>query len=560
MRFIHNFSFSIKRFSSEMYFIVKQSFMLRKYLTALVLISLVSCGKDVVIIDEPITPIETENLFEVNLVGFVTDEERTYISDGSVAMDGITLESDQSGFFHFEEVLIGERGKIVEVEKEGLLPTVYRIANHQSLENVVLNLQMIDAPENVSISNSGGTIESGFSVMNIPKNSVEQTTDMIFKSFIGSDANLGNSDPLYFGQTTEYLLKEASFYIDGSSPLSQNFSLEISTDINQLNSIEDLSVYYYDKASLSWKRSENDLIQTSTTISFNCNAYGWWTIARNVPAQYSNLQLDQINGVAISGAESKVSFGDNEYNAQVYYTSTSGTISTYFPLEKRINISMDNGTFKEVLPSGFSKGITTESIEFDAEVQSSFEGKVYACDFSLSDGVVAIVSEGQHKITTIENGHFLGEVFSENETLTLQFYSNEYEFLSDKQSSLEELKNEANNFLSCSDLNDNLTLLNGENLFQDFDMCRVKVRPKETVVIGERSNGDVFLVSFNGEKEGMYDGLIYFPLITDSEVKSDVSINIVLFDEEKKKVGGFIKTEYTNTGQELTISFIGDIE
>ncbi len=91
-------------------------------------------------------------------------------------------------------------------------------------------------------------------------------------------------------------------------------------------------------------------------------------------------------------------------------------------------------------------------------------------------------------------------------------------------------------------------------------MCRVKVRPNETVVIGERSNGDVFLVSFNGKSKGKHNGLFFFPDTLLDDVHSEVIVNIILYDEIENKVGGFINTEYISTGEELSISFIGNIE
>lgn len=536
--------------------------MCRNLTLVFIILVLLSCGKDVVIIEEPNLPPDVDEIVEVNLIGFTTDEERFYIPQGDIEMEGQSVSSDETGFFHLEKVLIGKKGKIVKIKKNNYLPSIYRVVNHQDLENIVLNLSMIQSPDLQVMGASGGAIISDNGVLNVPENTISENTNLTFATFVGDKANSGNSDALLFGVKTEYLLKEASIYLDGTSPLGENLKMEVQLDAKDFKTanISDLSIFQFDNVALTWKEKNLQLNIEGSKISFDIDGYGWWTVAKKVPAQYSKITLQQNDGTKISKAESQISFSEHEQNKTSFYTSASGSISTYFPKDLSINVSLNNNEFKTVLLSGFTEDLTEASIEFDVVVQVAFEGNVYDCEFEYSDGYVALITQGQHKIKEVKNGSFTGEVFLNDDDVVIQFYNTELEFLRDQASTVEELQSEINNFFSCSDLSDNLSVLNGAELFQDFDVCRVKVRPKETVVIGEKDNGEVFLVSFSGEKEGVYDGLIYFPLITDEAVQANVKVNIILFDQLNNKLGGFIKTEYISSGDELMISFIGNIE
>jgi len=323
--------------------------------------------------------------------------------------------------------------------------------------------------------------------------------------------------------------------------------------------IVNLNLFHFDESDFIWKQKSIPLSKSGDQLSFTIDGYGWWTIAERVSAQLGTLKLTQLNDIRVNNAEVNVSFENDTYSGSTFYTSSSGTITAYFPSNKSITASLNKGQLSREFASGFSSGVSTGEIKFEEEIQFSFEGQVYVCDFTFSEGFVAIVADGQHKIVEIKNGIFSGEGFINDINVKLQFYSDNYEFSNSKISDIESLLSEDKSYFACSDLDDNLIVSNGSNLLQDFERCRVKVRPKETVVIGERNNGEVFLVSFEGSKEGVYNGLIYFEEILD-DVKPDVVVNIVLYDEIDNKVGGFIKTEYISTGEELSISFIGNIE
>ncbi len=536
--------------------------MLRKITLFSIIILLTSCGKDVVIVTDEEPPIENDEIFEVNLVGFTTDENRAYLQDVDISLDGKSFNSDESGFFHAEKNLIGRRGRVIQMQKDGYLPSFLRVTNHQSLETIMLNLQLVQAPEKIEIGVSGGNVPNENGELFVSSASISETSDFVFQSFVGNDANIGNQDQLHFGGETEFLLKEASIYVEGSSPLILGSEMEVQLNADNFDVVDvnRLAVFQYDISELRWKQRTMELSQSGNKISFSIDGFGWWTLAEKTEAQYGTLTLSQVNNVEVINAETTFTFGEGDFGGFTLYSSSAGTISTYFPSDKTITASLNDGQYTSESVMGFSVGTNMAFVKFDDEVQVSFEGRVYACDFTFSDGYVAIISEGQHKIKKIENGTFQGEAFAAINEVLLQFYSDEYELQSSKQSNIENLEGETNNFFSCADLNDNLLVSNGTNLLQDFDMCRVKVRPKETVVIGERSNDDVFLVSFGGTHEGVYDGLIYFPEITDNDVGVEVSVNIVLYDEAENKIGGFIKTAYISTGEELSISFIGSIE
>lgn len=536
--------------------------MFKNYIKLTFILFLFSCGKDVVIIEEPTPNEDNDVLFEVNLVGFTTDEQRVYLPEVKLSVDGNEFESDASSFFHVEKLLIGQKGKVVQLEKEGYLPAFHRIQNHNSLEDVVLNLELYKEPVPQEIGNSGGSIEEEGSTLKVGADVFSSDTRILFSSKTGSGKSIGNSDVFYFGEKPEYLIRESSYYVEGDAPIKPGKMLSISTQATGFvtSNISNLSVFHFDEVALRWKQKDISIEQSGNRIEFLIGAYGWWTIAERVPAKYASLNLKQLDGSLVKNAEMQISFVESEFNQTTYYSSKSGSVSAFFPTGKSIFVGLDNGRYMQTMKDGFASGQSEMDINFDDLVQQEFSGKAFTCDFEAAEGYVAILSDGQHKVKEINGGQFDVEAFQEDEQVKLQFYTQEYEYINSRTVEVESLDAGVNNFLSCGDLSDKLTVLNGTDLFEGFENCRVKERPNETVIIGENSVENVFLLSFEGTKEGVYEGLIYFPELTDNEVKSQVMINIVLYDKTENKVGGFIKTENISTSEEITISFIGDIE
>ena len=512
-------------------------------------------------IEEPVASEENDVAYEVNLIGFTTAEDEVYLADGNVTVDGLEIESDETGLFYAEKVLVGKKGKVLQVRKEGFLPGASRIANHGSLEEVVLNLQLPKAPEAITISTAGGSIEDESGKLVVESDATATNADFMFRSFTAGEVNLGNSDQLYIDSEVEVLLKEASFYVNGSEELTTNakLSVELKMDQFKMNDITKLSIFYYDDVNLMWVRKDVPIEQSRNRILLEIAEYGWWTIAQTVEAEYGSLEINQLNAQDLKKAGVNLSYGNDKYSGPTSYTSTSGSISTYFPTGMSLTASLDNGNYESTEPSGITKGVPNVTISFDALVQATFSAKAYACDFSESKGFVAVLNGGQHKIEQLDDGVFQSESFENGEGIRFHFYTEELQYENSSDSDLESILNENNNLFACEDLDDNLVVSDGSDLFEDFDQCRIKVRPKETVVIGERADGEVFLVSFEGQKQGVYNGLFYNEKVLE-DVKSDVVVNIVLYDEEAQKVGGYINTEYISTGEELIISFIGNIE
>lgn len=536
--------------------------MFRKIYLFCFVVLLVSCGKDVVITEGPEIPFEFDETFEVNLLGFTTNQDRDYIANSKILIDGETITSDESAFFYIDKVLVGRKGKIIQFQNEGYLPTVSRVVNHNSLEQVVLNLDMVNEAEPMTISPAGGIVSDENGSLIINNNAIDASANFVFRSFVGESVNTGNEDQLYFGSKTEFLLKAASFYVAGSAPLNTNADLEIQVNASALtnSNVSDLAVFQFDEDELTWKQRDIQISKSGNKVSFSINEYGWWTIAEKVAAKYATLELIQSDDLAISTAEVNISYDGEVNQGSSLYTSTLGSVSTYFPINRSITTSLNDGQYIDEFTAGFTDTDDKGIIKFNEEVQVPFDAKVYSCDFTFSEGFVAVISDGQHKFLEIGDGIVNGESFADDSDIILRFYNKDFQLSNSRESDIETLKSENVSFLSCDDLEDNLVVTNGSSLIEDFDKCRVKVRPIETVVIGERENDDVFLVSFEGDEEGVYEGLLFFfPEIID-DIKSEVEINIVLYDKEDNKVGGFIKTQYISTGEELKISFIGNIE
>ncbi|MDF1697201.1 MAG: hypothetical protein P1U56_15265 [Saprospiraceae bacterium] len=528
----------------------------------LLILFVISCGKDVVIIENPPPPIITDEIYEVNLVGFASDENQEYISQVKIRLDGNDFETDDSGLFYVSKSQIGKRGKVLQVEKDGYLTGFTRIAHHQGLEDINLNVNLLKAPPSVSIGVAGGKLESDAGDLQIGSSAINQTGDFVFRTFFGENTGLGNNDFLYFANEVNYLLKEATFYVDGTAMLNEKANLKIALDKEKFTStdLSSLNLFVFDETDLQWKKKPFQYREENEIIEFEIDSYGWWTIADEVSAVYAQLNVLENDDQLVNSAAASIFFENSNYSGPELYTSLGGSISTYFPIDKSLSVSLNSGAYISEIISGFSVNDLEKNIEFEEDIQVQFEGLVYNCDFTFSDGYYAILTDGQHKVKKISNGLLSGETFTSTDDLVFNFYSEDFTYKSSKQIDLSYLTSNTQSFLSCSDLSDNLIVSNSSELIQDFEMCRVKVRPKETVVIGENSDDEVFLASFEGDGVGTFEGLIYFPLITDNDVQPEVEVNIVLYDESQNKVGGFIRTEYLSTDEELTISFIGNIE
>ena len=512
------------------------------------------------IIEEPSPPDETDNLYEINVLGFTTQPNGIVIPDAVVELEGESTFSDLTGLFHLDKKLVGNKGKVIKYTAEEYLPSYHRLYNYGSLESVIVDLSMIHEKNKVTIGPDGGAITEQYVSVNIDQGVLMNDSEMTFQFLYGEYSNNGNSDPLFLENGVEFLMKEVSLYIMGTSLIntSENINVEIDTEILKSQNVDDLSVFFYDEVDLSWKEKDISLEQIGDKISFSIDTYGWWTIAQKIPAQKGAIKLMEEDNIAVKNSEVLLSFGAGYINRLKYYTDANGRISGYFPQNTTITLVLNNAKFRETLDDGFSEVDLEKEVVLLDDVQFEFSGRVYTCEFDESNGFVAIISQGQHKIESINNGSFDSESFEEDENVTLHFYSETFDYLSTEEVANQSFK-EDKGFISCNDLSDNMTVSDGSNLMLDFDMCRVKVRPKETVVIGEKIGADAFLVSFEGREEGIWDGLFYFPPLLD-DVKSEVTVNVILFDEEENKVGGYIETEYISSGEELVISFIGNID
>jgi len=523
-----------------------------------------ACGEDVVIIEETTPPTKDDELFEVNLVGFTTEKDDLYISDARITIDGMETSSDESSFFYIDKVLIGRTGKIIGFTKEGYLPAFYRIANHNSLEDVMLDLKMVKAENTQMIDASGGEIFDESARLTLAPNTFPNAVEMTFEAFTGAEVNYGNGDQLYMGDQVEYLFKEVSFYVNVSSPLSSNSNMEFSIASNSLNSndISNLSLFHFDEIEQQWTKKNTTLTQSSGRVLAQVDALGWWTLAELIPAQYATLTLTQLNEVGIHTAETKLTFSDQSYFGNTFYTDAKGEITTYWPINTEMRATFNNWEIVSNPSAGLTAGTNSIDIEVAEDVQFSFAGLVYTCDFSFSDGFVAILSNGQHKLRPIVNGSFQSEAFVGDGEAVFQFYNQDLTFSNKRTFELSALQEGQNSFMSCTDLDEKLLVKDGITVLEDFTMCTVKKRPNETVVIAEGENGgvnDSFLLSYDGNGEGTYEGLFYYPDLLD-DVQANVTINIVLDDAVSNKLAGIIRTEYISTGEELIISFIGNIE
>ncbi len=118
---------------------------------------LFSCRKEEVNTNTEIDPIEVDHKFNQTIYGQVKDQLDNPMNNANVKMDGQIFQTDENGFFFFDNIPVGNFGVHISAEKDGYLFGGYRLyANEVGTDFV--NITLMEA-KNIGAFNSASGAE-----------------------------------------------------------------------------------------------------------------------------------------------------------------------------------------------------------------------------------------------------------------------------------------------------------------------------------------------------------------------------------------------------------------
>jgi len=527
--------------------------MLRYTLFFILVILLFSCKNELELIEEIELPEIPNEIFETNLVGFVTDQNRAYLNDVTLIYEGEQILTDENGLFHFEKSLVSPQGKVVKIEKEGYLPLYKRIYNHRSNETITINAQIKAAPDAITIDANGTKIEEGNTILEISPEVFPTNTSLVYYNHFAGEESI-DMDVMIEDVGLFMLNMSQLFYISAGIPFSEVLP-KYSTEIK-----EDEKVYFYDNKNLSWKEIEKNIDRTNNTLEVDIDQYGWWAIGEKLPAHYGTITITQKDNLPIRLSEIVVEHQSSD-NAlkEILYSSSIGKISKFFPSDTRSNLYAEQEQTSLGQVEIFDRIVSEQSLNIDKEITKQIGGGAYDCNLEKSNGQYAVITKRQHFVGPLNNGNFDVDVLAVEDSVQFVFYDDAYNEIEKHKYLIDDVKSVMPSFVLCEN---KLTINSVGTELDAFSECNIKINPNETIVIAEGASLESsFLMSFKGEGAGMYDGLVYSGNSTyGNDLDPNVAVDVKVFDELTNRVAGKLSGILKGSGEMYEVLFIGNRE
>ncbi|MFT4534828.1 MAG: hypothetical protein ACJA1A_001232 [Saprospiraceae bacterium] len=535
-------------------------------LTLITITLFFSCGEDVIGIKDTPIPNEPQEIFEVNVVGYSTDSEHNFLENVDLTINGNLLNTDSTSFFVENKILIGKEGSVIKAQKAGYLPVYKRVYHHRSLEDVVANISMHESPIAQEVSSEGGDVlsDSG-SVLSFDENVFSQSSDVTFYASFDEE-NQVDVDPFIVSENEIRMLDDqVLFYLGSSEGISQGGKVSILFSANNVSNIEDLDVYRYDESLLTWTVANNSLKEVDGMIVVDIDSFGWWALGTANETVYATLTVKQrdasfIGITSLRNAEIVFSKIENRNSNEHVFTDNNGDISKYYPIALNQEISINNGVNTEHIDLVFDHGIREQIVQSNVFVLDPISAKVFDCQLNKQSGFVTILKGDQYVIKRIDSGNVEFSVNTNDEILEFRFYDFEEKLLLTRLIETEKLTGESVDFVACEPV---LSVETEAVVLQNFDQCKLRVKPIESFIVGESSDNTQFFIAFKGDEVGVYDGLVYYAgetlSFTVADIEKEVKVDIMIYDKISSTTAGFVDGKY-KSGEEYKISFIGNIE
>lgn len=519
---------------------------------------LFACGDDVVEIIDTEGPPLTEEIYQVNLRGFVQDTEGNYLPEATVAVDGLDVESDERGFFTTSNLLSSKVGTVLSAGAVGYLPTYHRVYDHRSLENVTVSASLIRAPSPITVANAGAEIDITSDVgLSIDTGDFPDATSITVWVAADDEAVV---DPLIVNDMEVHILTpELIVYFSSDQVLLEGNTLDLAVDNSALDFTSDLMWYYYDPVDLRWiEKSKADLSEGKYILPIDNS--GWWSLATSQAAVHGSVQVTQSDGLVLENISILIQMPNSELlRPRTTHTDKFGAIHQYFAQDESIRISANDDAFVADVSEIFTKEDQSVDAMFSSEIYQAIEMQVLDCGLSAFQGAVVVETPSGFTIQDVNEAAIKLLSPVSHDKLDLQFYNVDATYIDDAVLDLTKVVNENVNAVACTD---QMTISEDQIVVENFDQCKVRLKPNESFIVGERMSGEKFLVSFSGAGAGSYLGLLYAISIADFDVgkiESDAVVNIEVYDLATNTIAGRVLGRYIG-GEEFLIGFIGSIE
>ena len=462
--------------------------------------------------------------------------------------------------------MVGKEGIVIKTEKVGFLPIFKRVYHHRSLEDVVVNITMNESPASQEMTPTGGElISSDGSVLLFDENALAQASDIAFYSSFDEEKQV-DIDPFIISEgEVQILSNQALFYVSSSEGLAQDGKVSILFDSEKFSSIEDIEVYKYNGSQLTWELDSLELKEVNGKITFDLGSFGWWALGSASETVYGTLKINQPGGSStgitpLSDSEVVFSKIEDRKSNEHLFTDVEGQISKYFPIELQHEVSINSGKITVPIDLGFTDGSRQQVVQLDEQVIHQVSAEVFDCELNKQSGFVSVVSGNQYVIKKIKSGNI--DVFTnvENENLEMRFYDDDETLLTTRKIKTENINGTPIHFVACDPV---LLVETGAVVLQNFEQCKLRVKPIESFIVGESTDNTQFFIAFKGDEVGLYDGLVYYTgetlSFTVADIEKDVKIDIMIYDKISSTIAGFVDGKYKN-GEKYKVSFIGNIE
>ena len=390
---------------------------------------MVSCRKEEVDTNTQIDPVDIDHKFVQTVYGQVKDQLDHPMTDVTVQMDGQSFQTDDNGFFFFDNVAVGNFGVHISAEKEGFLFGGYRLyANEVGTDFV--NIVLMDA-KNIGSFNSasGGTfdIDDNTSVQ-FPANAIS----------LNGNAFTGNVNitGAWIDPTAENMMDLnpgdlRGSRTDGEVVILNSYGMigiELKTDSGEKLQISDgseaelkfgipndilgqapstIPLWHFDEEEGLWVEEGSATLEGNQYVG-NVSHFSWWNTDFPNPTVDMCIKLiDNSPHVDLEGLHIYVK-SLSGFGCASGSTNENGIICGLIPADTELEITV-SGHCGEIL-ANIIVGPYTEAdspvlIEIDVDVnsinQNNISGVIYDCDTNtpLGNAYVSFSYSGTTSIT-----------------------------------------------------------------------------------------------------------------------------------------------------------------
>lgn len=517
------------------------------------------------VVDEPI-PTESF-LYEFGIFGLVVDEDGQTLDMASVVADGITLMSDENGYFEFEDLLAGDEGVYISAEKNGYIDGgVLVFPNEENTQQI--RIVLIADNSSTLIDNSEGgvvNLEGGSQVI-IPANAfAEQNSVRVNAHFIpSSKENFSKVYPSAFvgidkSEEIKHLNSIGAVVVEFVDENGNEVELNDNIDVTLRLPIPDgdwpntISLWSLDENSGYWIE-ESSATKVGDFYEGSVNHFSWWSACDPQDLVNVCFYVKTPEAEVAAGFEYFVlSWSENNPGFLAGFTDEDGAFCGKVPegvdLAVVILDECSNSLYDEVISLSLSDS-EREIIINSLPAEVLFEGTITRCDGTVvQDGYLGLSIGYDQVIVSIEDGAYSHTSYcgfqngSEVEVLAVDksdLSSANFSIAFDS-----EIETYTNDIALCETLE---TFMNFRNVTTGEEIvlisCEALKNPTETVVVAKNpdNGGESVLLGIEGFEVGTFGTSLLGPNV-ETALPSTFSTTITSY----QAVGGYVEGTFSGT-------------